>query len=147
MPPHSPVTSPHHNLLCTGHCRQLPPAVCRAPSPWESIEGTGSAVVKAPVGPGGRESGHCFSWPFRSLEQKMCCCHTLRQTGPHLLAAVPLAQMACLQPSLVLFLRPAHQHLPHRFPPLGSLAALRLVLLLAIMAGDLVLGPPCWMIS
>ena len=66
----------------------------------------------------------------------MCCCCTLRQMGLHLLAAVTLylscssdPDCSCLQPSLVLLLRLAHLHFPHPFAPLGSLAALRLVLL------------------
>lgn len=80
----------------------------------------------------------------------MCCCCTLRQTGLHHLATVKLRlpsssgpHCSCLQPSLVLLPRLANQRFSHLSPALGSLAALRLVLLLAITASDLILCPPC----
>lgn len=67
----------------------------------------------------------------------MCCCCPRRQTGLHRLATVKLclpcssgSRCSCLQPSLVLLPRLANQCFSHLFPPLGSLAALRLVLLL-----------------
>lgn len=76
----------------------------------------------------------------------MGCCCTLCQMG---LAAVTLylscfsdPACSCLQPTLVLLPTLAHLHFPHPFPSVGILGALRLVLLLAIMPGDLV-SPHC----
>lgn len=86
-----PCNKPSPQPAVSGYCHQLPPAVCRAPSPQESIEGTGSTVVKAPVGPGGSESGLLFQLVLLVLGMKnvlllhtspdgsapTCCCYAV----------------------------------------------------------------------
>lgn len=91
MPPHQPCNKPSPQPAVSGHCLQLPPAVCWAPSPQENIEGTGSTVVKAPVGPGGSESRLLFQLVVLVLGMQdvllfhtlpdgsapTCCCYTV----------------------------------------------------------------------